>query len=81
MRLRTLEVDSAVLVDIDLVDHVLELAIGGVQTKGTHDCSELILGDLTCGTHRVSSRLVRPLHAYAENLLVSSARSAIAARD
>lgn len=60
MSLLTLEIDGAVLVDIDLVDHVLELAIGGVQTEGAHDCSELVLGDLTCGTGLVSSRSVRP---------------------
>lgn len=81
MSLLTLEVDGAVLVDVDLVDHVLELAIGGVQTEGTHDCPELVLGDLTCETHLISSHSVRPPRAYTENLLVSSTRFEMADKD
>ena len=45
---RTREVDGAVVVGIDLVDHVLELRLAGVLAERAHDSAELLGGDLTC---------------------------------
>ena len=39
------EVDGAGAVDIDLVDHVLELGLGRVLAEGAHDGAELLGGD------------------------------------
>ena len=47
---RTREVDSAVVVGVDLVDHVLQFGLGRVLTQGAHDSAELLGGDLTCET-------------------------------
>ncbi|KAI6770823.1 hypothetical protein HG531_009678 [Fusarium graminearum] len=44
-----MEVDGAVVVSVDLVDHVLKLRLGGVLAERAHDGSELLGGDLTCG--------------------------------
>jgi hypothetical protein len=44
---RTREVDSSVVVGIDLVDHILELRLGGVLPKGAHHGAQLLGGDLT----------------------------------
>lgn len=45
---RTREVDGAVVVGIDLVDHVLELRLAGVLAERAHYGAELLGGDLTC---------------------------------
>lgn len=45
---RTREVNGAVVVGIDLVDHVLELRLAGVLAERAHDSAELLGGDLTC---------------------------------
>ena len=39
------EVNGAVAVGIDLVDHVLELSLGRVLAEGAHDGAELLGGD------------------------------------
>lgn len=39
------EIDGAVTVGVDLVDHVLKLCFGGVLAEGTHDGPELFGGD------------------------------------
>merc|ERR1719389_794181 len=39
------EVDGAGAIGIDLVDHVLELSLGGVLAEGAHDSSKLLGGD------------------------------------
>jgi len=41
------EVDGAVTVGVDFVDHVLEFGFGWVLTQGTHDGAELFGGDGT----------------------------------
>jgi hypothetical protein len=43
---RTREIDGTVVVSIDLVDHVLELRLGGVLAQGAHDSAEFLGGDL-----------------------------------
>lgn len=44
--MHTGKVDGAVVVGIDLVDHVLQLGLGGVLAKRAHDGAELLGGDL-----------------------------------
>lgn len=44
---RTREVDGAIVVGIDLVDHILQLRLGRVLTQRSHDRSELLCGDLS----------------------------------
>jgi len=39
------EIDGAVAVSVDFVDHVLQLSLGGVLTERSHDSSELLSGD------------------------------------
>ena len=39
------EINGAVTISIDLVDHVLEFSLSGVLTKGAHDSAELLGGD------------------------------------
>jgi hypothetical protein len=43
---RTGEINGAVVVGVDLVDHVLELRLAGVLAEGAHDGAELLGGDL-----------------------------------
>ena len=52
----TREVNGAVVVGIDLVDHVLKLRLGGVLAQGPHDSPQLLGGDLTWN-YLVSSAL------------------------
>jgi len=40
------EVDGAVVVGVDLVNHVLKLRLGGVLAQRAHDGTELLGGDL-----------------------------------
>ena len=47
-RIRTGEVDGAVVVGVDLVDHILQLRLAGVLAERAHDGAELLGGDLTC---------------------------------
>ena len=42
------EVDGAVAVGVDLVDHVHELGLGGVLAQGSHDGAKLLGGDGAC---------------------------------
>jgi len=44
----TWEVDGAVVVGVDLVDHVLELRLGRVLAQRSHDGAELLGRDLSC---------------------------------
>merc|ERR1711936_87741 len=39
------EVNGAVAISIDLVDHVLELSLGRVLAEGAHDSTKLLGGD------------------------------------
>lgn len=41
------EVDGAVVVGVNLVDHVLQLRLGGVLSKRAHDGAKLLGGDLS----------------------------------
>ncbi len=52
---RTAKVDGAVVVGIDLVDHVLELRLGRVLAERAHDGAELLGGDLACGMDDASA--------------------------
>jgi hypothetical protein len=45
---QTREVNSAVVVSVHLVDHVLELRLAGVLAERAHDSAQLLGGDLTC---------------------------------
>ena len=36
------EVDGAVAVGIDLVDHILQFGLSGVLAQGSHDCSQFL---------------------------------------
>lgn len=36
------EIDSAVTIGVDLVDHVLKFGFGGVLSEGSHDSAELL---------------------------------------
>ena len=51
---RTRKVDGAIVVGVDLVDHVLQLRLGRVLTEGPHDSTELLGSDLS---YRVLSNL------------------------
>ena len=42
------EIDGAVAVSIDLVDHVLQLCFGGVLAQRAHHSAKLLGGDGTC---------------------------------
>lgn len=44
---RTREVDGAIVVSVDLVDHILQLRLGRVLAQWSHDCAELLGGDLS----------------------------------
>lgn len=44
---RTREVNGAVVVGVDLVNHILQLGLGRVLTQGPHDRAELLGGDLS----------------------------------
>jgi hypothetical protein len=46
--MRTREINGAVIVGVDLVDHVLELRLGRVLAKRSHDGAQLLSGDLAC---------------------------------
>ena len=46
----TREVNGAVVVGIDLVDHVLELRLAGILAERAHDGAKFLGGDLTCIT-------------------------------
>jgi len=41
------KVDGAIVVSVNLVDHVLKLGLGGVLAERAHDGAELLGGDLT----------------------------------
>lgn len=43
---RTGEVNGAVVVGVNLVDHVLQLRLGGVLAQRAHDSAQLLGGDL-----------------------------------
>lgn len=43
------EVNGAVVVGVNLVDHVLQFRLGGVLAQGAHDGAKLLGGDLSWG--------------------------------
>ena len=43
---RTREVDGAIVVGVNLVDHVLKLGLGRVLAEGAHNSTKLLGGDL-----------------------------------
>lgn len=54
-RNRTREVNGAVVVGIDLVDHVLQLRLRGVLAERAHDGAQLLGGDLSYSIHSSQS--------------------------
>jgi len=44
----TREVNGAVVISVNLVDHILKLGFGGILAEGTHDGAEFFRGDLAC---------------------------------
>lgn len=48
MSRHTREVNGAVVVGVDLVNHILQLRLGRVLSQGPHDRAELLGGDLSC---------------------------------
>jgi len=40
------EVDRAVTIGVDLIDHILQLSLGGVLTERSHHGTELLCGDV-----------------------------------
>lgn len=46
----TREVNGAIVVSVDLVDHVLQLRLAGVLAQRAHDGAQFFGGDLACGT-------------------------------
>ena len=44
---RTLEINGAIAIGVDLVEHVLELRLGGIEAEALHDGAELGDGDHT----------------------------------
>lgn len=44
---RTREVNGAIVVSVDLVDHILQLRLGRVLTQRSHDGAELLSGNLS----------------------------------
>ena len=44
--LRTGKINGAIVVGVNLIDHVLKLRLGWVLTKRPHDCAQLLGGDL-----------------------------------
>jgi hypothetical protein len=44
---RTGEINGTVVVGIDLVDHILQLRLGGVLAEGAHDGAKLLGGDFS----------------------------------
>lgn len=53
------EVDGAVVVSVDLVDHVLKLRLAGVLAEGSHDSAQLLGGDLSCRESCVSMAVLK----------------------
>ena len=47
MIVATVKVYASALVDVDFVDHVLQLGLGGVLTKRSHDGAQLLRRDLS----------------------------------
>jgi hypothetical protein len=45
---RTREVNGAIVVGVDLVDHILQFRLGRVLAQGAHDGAEFFGGDLSC---------------------------------
>jgi hypothetical protein len=43
----TWEIDCAIVVSIHLIDHVLQFRLAGILSKGAHNSSELLGGDLS----------------------------------
>jgi len=41
------EIDGTVVIGIDLVDHILQLRLGGVLAEGAHDGAKLLGGDFS----------------------------------
>lgn len=46
----TWEVNGAIVIRVNLVDHVLELGLAGVLAERAHDGTQLLGGDLACDT-------------------------------
>ena len=43
----TWEVNGAIVVCVDLVDHILQLRLRGILTQRSHDCAQLLRSDLS----------------------------------
>ena len=44
----TWEVNGAIVISVNLVDHILQLGLGRVLAKGSHDGAQLLGSDLSC---------------------------------
>jgi hypothetical protein len=53
----TREINGSVVISIDLIDHILQLGLGRVLAKRSHDRAEFFSCDLSCIHH---IRLVVP---------------------
>ncbi len=50
----TREINGAVVISVDLVDHILKLRFGRILAKRSHDSSQLLGSDLSCSyTHQL----------------------------
>lgn len=45
---RTWEVDRAIVISVNLVDHVLQFGLGRVLAERSHDGTQLLSSDLSC---------------------------------
>ncbi len=48
------EINGAVVVGVDFIDHVLQFRFGRVLAEGAHDGAEFFSGDLSCDDMYVS---------------------------
>ena len=45
---RTWEINRAIVVGVNFVDHVLQLRFGGILAERSHDSAQLLGSDLSC---------------------------------
>ena len=53
-RSHTREIDGAVVVSVNLIDHVLQLRLGRVLAQRAHNGTQLLGGDLACSREDTS---------------------------
>jgi site-specific recombinase XerC len=67
---RTWEVDGAIVISVNLVDHVLQLRFGGILAKGSHNGAELLGGNLPCKCLSALFSAKHHLHSNANALFI-----------